>query len=169
MTSSAVEIERKYIIKLPKLSELRSMPEYTESEIEQIYLDAPKGETLRIRRRTWQGRVEYIETRKIRIDKMSATELERSLTPEEYSALSERRLRGTLPIYKTRYTFRYEGQTFELDVYPRWQRTCIMETELPTRDTAVKFPEFIEIIREVTGIKEYSNAGMSRAFPDEDT
>lgn len=169
MTSSAVEIERKYIIKLPEMSVLRAMPEYTESEIEQIYLDSPKGETLRIRRRTWQGRHEYIETRKIRIDKMSSTELERKLTPKEYSNLAERRLEGTVPIYKTRHTFRYEGQTFELDVYPQWQHTCIMETELPTRDTAVTFPEFIKVIREVTGIREYSNAGMSRAFPDEDT
>ena len=46
--------------------------------------------------------------------------------------------------------------------------TAIMETELDSREKQVKIPSFIEILREVTGDKAYSNAGMSRRFPEED-
>jgi len=44
-----------------------------------------------------------------------------------------------------------------------------METELPSEDTNTDIPPFIKIIKEVTGIKAYSNASMSRAFPNEIT
>ena len=168
MSHSAIEIERKYIIELPDPSALEAEEGYTVSRIEQIYLDSPKGETLRIRRREWQGRVEYIETRKVRIDKMSALESERYLTADEYADLARGIAEGTRPIYKTRHTFVYKGQTFEVDVYPQWQRSCIMETELKDRDTEVAFPAIIRVIREVTGIKAYSNASMSKAFPAEE-
>ena len=169
MNKAGIEIERKYIIEQPSAAELERMAEHTVSRIEQIYLDSPMGETLRVRRREWQGRIEYIETKKIRIDKMSSTEIERELSCEEYSVLAERRAEGTYPIYKTRHTFIYCGQLFEIDLYPEWSRTAIMETELNSRDTEVEFPPFIRIIREVTGEREYSNAAMSRHFPGEDT
>ena len=42
-----------------------------------------------------------------------------------------------------------------------------METELESREEEVEFPSFIEILREVTGDKAYSNAAMSRTFPAE--
>ena len=82
--------------------------------------------------------------------------------------LSETILEGTSPINKTRHTFSYLGQLFEIDIYPQWQHSAIMETELSSREAAVSFPAFIEIIREVTGDKAYSNAGMSRSFPPEE-
>ena len=43
-----------------------------------------------------------------------------------------------------------------------------METELENRESKVKIPDFLEILREVTGDKSYSNAAMSRDFPPED-
>ena len=62
----------------------------------------------------------------------------------------------------------YGGQLFEIDVYPAWKNTAIMETELDDREREVEIPTFIEIIREVTGYKAYSNASMSKSFPKED-
>ena len=43
-----------------------------------------------------------------------------------------------------------------------------METELESRDTEVLMPDFLSIVREVTGNKLYSNASMARSFPKED-
>ena len=98
---------------------------------------------------------------------MSSHELEREIKRDEFDALAEKIAEGSRPIIKTRHTFDYLSQTFEIDVYPDWERTCIMETELPSRDTEVPFPDFIRMIAEVTGDKRYSNAAMSRKFPDE--
>lgn len=162
-----VEIERKYIIKMPDNEALCSAESYSSSEILQIYLPSSDGETHRIRRRVFADRVECTETRKIRIDKMSSTEIESEISESSFYALAKNPLPGYTPIEKVRHTFIYKGQLFEIDVYPQWRNSAIMETELPTRETQVEFPSFIEIIREVTGDKSYSNAGMSKSFPPE--
>ena len=99
---------------------------------------------------------------------MSATEIERELSPLEFDSLASEIKEGTTPIDKVRHTFVYENQLFEIDVYPQWKFTAIMETELENRETKVEIPSFINIIREVTGDKAYSNAAMSREFPKED-
>ena len=163
-----VEIEKKYIIEKPSVEALSAMDGYSSSDILQIYLPTDDGSTHRVRRRIDRDRVTYTETRKRRIDEMSATEIEGEISKERFSELSESPKEGTRPINKTRHTFLYLGQLFEIDVYPEWERTAIMETELETRDVRVIFPDCIKIIRDVTGDKRYSNAAMSREFPKED-
>ena len=165
---SQVEIERKYIIKMPNLEVLTLQKDYSRSEILQIYLPSEVGESRRVRRRIYNEKTVYIETRKIRIDNMSSTEIERELSLSEFSAIAAEIKEGTIPIEKVRHTFIYENQLFEIDVFPRWTGTAIMETELDSRERQVEFPAFLEIVREVTGDKAYSNAAMSRSFPNED-
>ena len=163
-----IEIERKDIAHKPDIELLRMQKNFTESQIVQTYLRSESGETRRVRCRRYSDRTQYTETSKIRIDAMSVTEIEREIDVQEYERLCLDIADGTRPVEKSRYTFEYLGQIFELDFYPRWERSCILETEMESRDCVVKFPEFIEIIREVTGDKRYSNAAMSRAFPAED-
>ena len=162
-----VEIERKFIIKIPDISAMREFSDYTESKIMQIYLKSPIAVTHRIRSREFCGKTVYTETKKIRIDKMSAVEDEHEISKTDFDRLSLEIQEGTLPINKTRHTFSYRGKVFEIDVYPKWQKTCIMETELNSRDEKVDFPPFIEIVSEVTGNRAYSNASMAKKFPDE--
>jgi CYTH domain-containing protein len=165
---SNLEIERKYVISKPSVDSMRACESYGASEIVQIYLESEVGITHRIRSRAFTGgRTLYYETRKIRVDRMSSHEYEREIDREEFDTLSLKIADGSRPIVKTRHTFDYLGQTFEIDVYPDWERTCIMETELPSRDTEVTFPDFIRVVAEVTGDKRYSNAAMSRKFPEE--
>ncbi len=167
MNSNGIEIERKYIIRKPRIDDLRLMDEYSESRITQIYLASEDGKTRRIRRREYDGRVEYTETEKVRIDAMSAFERERGLTEAEFEALSRDIDKESRPLYKKRYTFSYLGQLFEIDEYPEWSDTCIMETELLSREESAPMPDFIVIISEVTGERSYSNAAMARLFPKE--
>ncbi|MBQ8321341.1 MAG: hypothetical protein IJX92_03135 [Clostridia bacterium] len=167
MNNSKVEIEKKYIIELPSVKSMESMPGYDRSDITQIYLMSVKGVTHRIRRRVQSGNVTFTETKKVRIDRMSAFEDEREIGREDYERLYCNIDPETRPIIKTRHTFTYLGQLFEIDVYPEWQHNAILETELDDREKTVDFPPFIKIVREVTGDKRYSNAGMSRAFPKE--
>ena len=162
-----IEIERKYVIAIPDISELQKEEGYTSSDIVQIYLKSSPRVTHRVRSRTRGGVTKYTETQKMRISGMSAYEDEREITENEFLTLRENIDPDTKPIIKTRHTFLYRGQLFEIDVYPNWQRCAIMETELPSEDTVVEIPSFISIIKEVTGIKAYSNASMSRVFPSE--
>ncbi len=162
-----VEIEKKYIIAIPDVEVLRGMEGYNCSDILQIYLQGEVGVTHRVRRRTTCDGITYTETKKIRIDDISSTEIEGEISAEHFSELSASPKEGTRPIRKTRHAFFYLGQQFEIDVYPEWERTAIMETELASREVRVQFPEFLKILRDVTGDKRYSNAGMSREFPKE--
>ena len=166
-TRNEVEIERKYIIELPSILQMKACENYTSSEIVQIYLNSEKGVTRRIRSRAYADVTRYYETTKVRIDAMSSHEYERKIEEREFLELKALIAQDSRPIIKTRHTFDYLGQTFEIDVYPDWEHTCIMETELPARETRVEFPDFIRVVAEVTGDKRYSNAAMSRSFPDE--
>ena len=163
-----VEIERKYIIAMPTVAELAKLEGYSESRILQTYLCSDEGVTRRVRRREFAGEIKHYETLKARIDRVSAVEREREISAEEYELLLAEIADGTRTIEKTRYTFPYRGHVVEIDVYPEWKRTAILETELPTRDEVAELPAFIKVIREVSGIKGYSNAAMSRSFPPED-
>lgn len=165
---TGIEIERKYIIKMPDVNILSKQQNYTESQITQIYIYGEKNETRRIRRRIYPDKNLYFETVKHRIDEMSSVESERELDGAEYDFMAKMIIDGTRPVEKIRYTFSFSGQTFEIDVYPEWKNTAIMETELTSREATVTMPTFVEIVREVTGNKAYSNAAMSRQFPDED-
>lgn len=165
--SIPVEIERKFVIAKPDIETLSCRCEYTVSEIDQTYLESHEGVTHRVRARSYKGRTVYTETKKVRIDRTSAFEDEREIGKEEYDALLLKRMPGTVTLKKTRHTFRHLDRVIEIDIYPDWQRSCILEVELDSSDDEVRLPDFIKVVREVTGDKKYSNASMSRKFPEE--
>ena len=146
---------------------LTEQDSYTVSEIEQIYISFEKGVTHRIRRRAYKDKTVCTETKKYRIDEMSVYEDEKQISETCYSELATRIESGTRPIRKIRHTFVFDGQLFEIDEYDLWQSSCILETELKSREDEVSFPPFITVIKEVTGEKKYSNASMSHNFPEE--
>ena len=162
-----VEIEKKYIIEIPDMKLLSRKLNYTRSEIEQIYLPSVGNETHRVRSRSSGDKIVYTETVKIRIDGMSSHEFENEITKERFDELKANPRENSRPIKKVRHTFFESGQLFEIDVYPEWKNTCILETELPTRETEVVFPDVLKILRDVTGDHAYSNSSMSKHFPKE--
>ena len=168
MKETPVEIERKYAIRMPDLAALAAMPDCSVSEIEQIYLPAALGSTHRIRRRTTAEQPVFTETVKVRIDKMSAFEDEHKIDGETYARLAATRDPATRVILKTRYAVPIGGQLYEVDVYPFWERACVLETELPDRETVVPIPPCFEVLKELTGDHRYSNASLSRKIPPED-
>ena len=167
MNNMPIEIEREYIIKTPDIALISSFEGYTSSVITQIYLESTQGVTHRIRKREFADKTVYTETKKIKIDKMSAIEDEHEISEKEFARLAERQKKGTDIIYKTRHTVKYGELLLEIDVYPNWKSHCIMEIELENKDVSVAVPDFIEIVAEVTGDKKYSNASMSEKFPGE--
>ena len=167
MKKTQIEIERKFIIERPSLELLSTLDGYTESDIVQTYLSSEMRVTHRIRARSFRGVTVYTETKKTRVDKLSAIEEEREIDKVEYERLASLIAEGTRPIIKKRITLPYGDWLLEIDIYPEWTRTAILEVELASREEKPTFPDFIRVLTEVTGDKRYSNAGMSRAFPEE--
>ena len=165
--SALIETERKFVIAMPDVELISSLDGYTLSEIEQTYLLSSPTVTRRVRLRRYQDRTVYTETKKIRIGIMSAEEDEREISEDEYRTLLTQIAPGTVTLRKTRITFEYSERVFEMDIYPEWQRSCILEVELDREDAPLSMPPFLEVIAEVTGDRRYSNAAMSYEFPKE--
>ena len=166
--NKGIEIERKYIIKMPSVERLREMPGYTVSDITQTYLSASgDGVTERVRMRAYAGGVRYYHTVKRRIDGMSSVEEEGEIERSEYESLLLRRDEGSRPIEKTRHTFSHGGMTVEIDKYRAWDNIAVLEVELPSRDVLPTLPDFIEILFDATGNFALSNASLAKHFPSE--
>ena len=165
---SHIETERKLIIMKPSEKELFAQQDYTESRILQIYLENP-ALTHRVRRREYSdGRVEYTENKKKRINALSAIEEEREISEDEFNSLALNIEKGASPLKKTRRTFYINGFVYELDYYDEWEKTCIMEVELPSESEELIIPSFITVLKDVTGDKKYSNHSMAHTFPKEE-
>lgn len=163
-----IETERKYIIRIPDIARLRRCDGYSASRIEQIYLPSPgPGKTHRIRRRLTHGKVSYTETLKTRISAMSCLEDEHPIDEETYKELKRARDPARHPVRKVRHTFYIGTQKYEIDVYPFRRHSCVLETEIPSESTAVTLPDFLDVVRDVTGDRRYSNAALARGIPED--
>ena len=164
MNQNGYEIERKYLIRRPAEAWLEENCQG--SDIIQTYLKTDDtGRSDRVRRREGKNGVVFTHTRKRRISDLRREEQEREISEAEYRALLQRADPERRSIEKRRYVLAYEGKDFEIDVYPFWQDRAVMEIELADEAEAVKLPPEIEIIKEVTRDRRYTNAALAKAIP----
>ncbi len=163
--SVPLEIERKFLIAMPSGAYLGGAGA-TKWEIAQTYLTHAGEGSRRVRRTECGGNVTYTMTVKTRRTAMTCTEQERELTETEYqAALSEARP-DSETVHKCRYRIPYAGHTLEIDVYPFWQDTAVLEVELQSEDEAFGLPPEIRVLREVTGEGLYKNTSIARFLHD---
>ena len=65
-------------------------------------------------------------------------------------------------IRKDRYLLSFEGQYFEIDVYPFMKDKAIVELELSDEYTEIRFPDILKVIKEVTDDEEYKNSNLAK-------
>lgn len=166
MKENHFEIERKYLIRMPDRAWLENEAEGT--EITQTYLLAAPGTTERVRRRGRDGAYVYTHTTKTKLSDLRRVEEEEEIPAGEYERLLRRADPERRVICKTRWCFHYEGQLFELDVFPFWNDRAYLEIELDDEKQTVILPPCLSIIREVTEDPRYSNAALSLEIPYDD-
>ncbi len=162
-----IEIERKFLIKLPDPAELAGMPGLRTRRITQTYLHPLNGGKTerRVRRIEENGRISYVFTAKEKITKMSRREDEREIDGEEYRAALEEAYSA---LTKTRFSFPYGNHVVEIDVYPpeiggpEMDGCAVLEVELSSEGEEFSLPPFIEIIEELTGTRRFSNKALAK-------
>ena len=159
-----LEIERKYLIRMPDAALLDSLPR---SEIEQTYILSPEGAKERVRRRVYADRTEYTHTAKTRVSVLTRIEREEEIDEGLYRELLLRADPSRRSLRKTRYIYEYSGEPYEIDVFPFWDDRALMELELHDVEDAPPLPQGIEIIREVTSDSRYTNSAIAREIPRE--
>ena len=132
--------------------ELARRPNCQTVEILQAYLKSEiPGETIRIRQRGKNGNYVYFKTRKQVTESGKRIEKEERLTQNEYLELLMQADPDYRPIRKQRFCLSENGLYYNIDIYPQWKDTALMEIELYSGEDEVRFPEGIRVIREVTG------------------
>ena len=161
--SAPLEIERKFLITYPDIEKIKKMPGYRVRHISQTYLSpsdsCPGG---RIRRIVEDGWVSYVYTFKKKISDRVRHEFEQELDEAEYTVLMAHQTEGTITIEKDRHIFRYEGLTYELDVYDFWDDRATLEAEVDSEETPVPIPPCVTLIKEVTDDRRYRNSQLCR-------
>ncbi len=163
------EIERKFLIDYPDTKALEAIPGCRRVEIIQTYLKPRNGCEVRVRQRGADGHYIYFETVKRDVydpekpghPGMKRIEVERRLTQDEYLDLLMEADTTRHAIRKTRYCLVFDGQIFEIDVYPFWQDRAILEVELRDEDEPIRFPPMLTIREEVTGDPAYRNSALA--------
>lgn len=168
--SIGVEIERKFLVSIPVKEQLEQLNIVSEKHIVQTYLHRGKsGTQRRVRSIRENDQEKYYYTEKQFISPIKRIEEEYEISRTEY----ENRLRDAdgelVPVIKTRYCFEYSGQLFELDIYPYSDEYAVLELELSDPKQEIFFPENINVIKDISADKAYSNAALAKAgrFPEQ--
>ena len=162
-----MEIERKFLIEMPDVKMLESLPNCKSLDIIQTYLLSSDGEETRVRQRGKNGSYIYTLTTKKHISNTELFEHERKITSAEYLELLNHADTSLHQIRKTRYCLVENNKYFEIDVYPFAKNTAICEIELLDKNETFEVPSYIKIIKEVTDNKAFSNYSLSKKIPEE--
>ena len=166
MSKNIFEIERKFLIRRPDRDWL--CRHASASQITQTYLKIVPGESARVRKRVYGDHISYTHTMKQKISDMRRVEREIEISQEEYEKLLKQAHPARRTIEKERWVLNYHNQAFEIDLFPFWEKQAYLELELESEEQEIDFPPDIEILREVTADKRYTNAALAKEIPDED-
>ncbi len=149
--------ERQYVVELTG-----ELPECIESEITQTYLVADPGCEVRLRRRSWLGETVNVHKTKKRVSPTEVLETERQVSNALYESLLQQADPYRATIRKTRRSFIWKGQYFEIDIFHEpVNNLMILQTKGVAEQEDVNFPPFIKVLQDVTGNKQYYNYNIA--------
>jgi CYTH domain-containing protein len=149
--------ERVYLVELTG-----ELPECVESEITQTYLVADPGVEVRLRRRSWGGEVVNVHKTKKNVSPTEVLETERQVSNALYESLLQQADPYRSTIRKTRRSFIWKGQYFEIDFFHEpVADLMILQTKGVAEQESVNFPPFIKVIEDITGNKKYYNYNIA--------
>lgn len=163
-----LEIERKYLIAYPDVSELERLCQ-KKAEMTQTYLVGTEGgASKRVRKTTVAGMTRYRKNEKQSLNGTTRIEQEEEIDQKEYNILLQFADPKRSAIQKTRYYLPAGPLVAEIDLFPFWSDRAICEVELPGEDTPVTLPSCVTVLREVTDDPRYTNAALALEVPYDD-
>ena len=161
------EIERKFLIKMPNIEMLEKLSNCESLNIVQTYLLSKPNEETRVRQRGKNGSYIYTLTTKKTLSDNERFEFERRITQREYLEFLNHADTTLHQIRKTRFCLVENNKYFEIDIYPFAKNTAICEVELLDKNEEFIIPSYIQVVKEVTNDKNFSNYSLSKNIPVE--
>lgn len=160
----ALEIERKFLIEKPDLEWIKNNTDCEIVKIVQTYLGRnSEGYGNRVRETEVNGVKKYFHTAKKSLSGITRIELEKEITKIEYDAHLENK-KDRISLQKTRYIIKLNNLKYEIDIYPFWNETAILEVELKNEKQRFEIPDFIKVIGEVTNNLDYTNQSLAKKY-----
>lgn len=168
--ATKLESERKFLVKFPtSWSSLSEMFDdlIDVKRISQTYLQAEKGEPSARVRKTVEGLTGDTDTvyhynQKEFVESGVHKEKEHEITKAQYEKYLKKCHPDKSEVQKTRFVFKYNDQTFELDVFKgALKGLAILEIELDNINDTVELPPFLKTVKEVTKDKRFTNYSLA--------
>ena len=160
----ALEIERKYLIEKPDLKWIRENTDCEILHIVQTYLGKnSEGFGNRVREIIVNNEKKYYHTAKKSLSGFTRIELEKEISKNEYYNFLKNR-KNRVSLKKTRYIVKLNNLRYEIDIYPFWHETAILEIELKSEKQDFDIPPFIKVIGEVTNNLDYTNHSLAKKY-----
>jgi CYTH domain-containing protein len=167
--TTKLEIERKFLVKLPLSEEAeKALLDYPPNNITQVYLIGKHaGDVERVRSSSIKclGATfsHFTHTRKTFISSGTNEETEIDVDEKRYKReVAKHSDPEKNSIVKVRHFVEWKGRLFELDIFEGAHKgLAVLEIELKDINEDVELPPFLEIIREVTDEKEFSNFNLA--------
>ena len=122
---------------------------------------------IRLRRRDWGGEVVNVHKTKKRVSPGEVLETERQVSNALYESLLQQADPYRSTIRKTRRSFIWKGQYFEIDFFHApVDHLMILQTKGVAEQEDVNFPPFIKppfikVVQDITGNKQYYNYNIA--------
>lgn len=154
-------IKRKFLVST--LPDNKEFPIFQDFDVVHDYLSTsnPKMQA-RLRKRGQNGQYTYMHTlRKETKFNGQVVEVRTSLSARDYDILYSQLDFTRQSVFKTRRCFMWKNQYFQLDIYkepchPRCKGLLILETYTTNTGDSMERPDFLDIVKEVTGDPLYS-------------
>ena len=161
---SPVEKFHKYLIEVDDelLERLKSEANYSTSHIVQHYLTSDNGVERRIRRRDRDGDIMFSYSEANYLATNERIKIDRVLTERQYNDYGNQIDRSLNVTDKMRYAFINNGSFFKLDVFDFDKTKGLLSTETKKDVSEVKLPEYVKVIKDVTGDKNYKNYYLAK-------
>lgn len=165
-----LEIEKKFLVKFPKSwSALASIFDdlVDVKRISQTYLQPKPGEPSARVRKTIEGLTGDTDTvyhfnQKEPVETGVHKETEHEISKSKYEKYLEDAHPDKITVEKTRFVFKYNDQIFELDVFKGpLKGLVILEIELKDKHQKVELPPFLDIRKDVTSDKRFTNFSLA--------
>jgi len=174
-TEDLAERERKFLIRDYTDEGWPETIPYVDSIITQIYLKS-HASSERVRARFWGehlpdppfSKVRYTHTIKHALGPPGVNdEIEYEITETQFKSFEEHRPWVGTVLWKRRRVFDWHGHTFELDIFfftghDHLGPLVLLEVELDDMGEQVDLPPFLDIEKEVTGDKKFSNKWLAK-------
>lgn len=163
--SKPVEKFHKYLIEVNDevLKKFAEEDNYSTSHIVQHYLISDNGNERRIRRRERDNDVLYSYSEANYLSTNERIKVDRVLTERQYKDYSHQIDKNLNPTDKMRYAFINNDSFFKLDVFNFDTTKGILSTESRVGEDEPKLPEYIKVIKDVTGDVNFKNYYLAKS------